>query len=122
MQYCDGEKCKGRVPTWPVHLTRHTTDFLHQFNGASYSLDALPIASPIRVVGGEIARAVDETEAALAALRIPVMARAGPLCQPIVDKRPAADRSETEVDAIRERVQAFARHFQAEIEKRTRNH
>src|SRR5262249_33443702 len=30
---------------------------------------------PIRVVGGEIARAVDETEAALAALHVPVLVR-----------------------------------------------
>jgi len=64
-------------------------------------LDALPIVSPIRVVGGEIARAVDETEAALAALHVPVLMRAGFLCQPILDKRPAADRSETEVTLLR---------------------
>ena len=62
---------------------------------ASDPLVAPPIA--IRVVSGEIARVVDETEAALAALRVPVMVRARFLCQPIVDKRPAADRSETEV-------------------------
>ena len=57
---------------------------------------------PIRVVAGEIARAVDETEAALAALHVPVLVRggAGFLCQPIVDKRPAADRSETEVTLL----------------------
>jgi hypothetical protein len=36
MKYCDGEKCKGSVPAWPVHLTSHTTEFLHQVNGASY--------------------------------------------------------------------------------------
>jgi putative DNA primase/helicase len=62
----------------------------------------LPIVSPIRVVGGEIARAVDETEEALAALHVPVLVRggAGFLCQPIVDKRPAADRSETEVTLL----------------------
>ena len=49
---------------------------------------------PIRVVAGEIARAVDETEAALAALHMPVLVRAGAgfLCQPIVDKRTAAVR------------------------------
>jgi putative DNA primase/helicase len=52
---------------------------------------------PIRVVGGEIARAVDETEEALAALHVPVLVRAGFLCQPIVDKRPAAKCRETEV-------------------------
>ena len=48
---------------------------------------------PIRVVGGEIARAVDETEEALVALHVPVLVRggAGFLCQPIVDKRPAAE-------------------------------
>ena len=57
---------------------------------------------PIRVVAGEIARAVDETEEALAALHVPVLVRggAGFLCQPIVDKRPAADRSETEVTLL----------------------
>jgi hypothetical protein len=55
---------------------------------------------PIRIVGGEIARAVDETEKALAALHVPVLVRAGFLCQPIVDKRPAADRSETEVTLL----------------------
>ena len=32
---------------------------------------------PIRIVAGEIARAVDETEEALAALHVPVMVRAG---------------------------------------------
>jgi hypothetical protein len=94
MKYCDGEKCKGRVPAWPVHFTRHITELLHQVNGASYSLNAL---APIRVVAGEIARAVDETEEALAALRVPVMVRAGFLCQPIVDNRPAAKCRETEV-------------------------
>ena len=51
---------------------------------------------PIRVVGGKIARALDETEAALAGLQVHVMVLAGFLCQPIVDKRPAADRNETE--------------------------
>jgi putative DNA primase/helicase len=60
----------------------------------------LPIVSPIRVVGGEIARAVDETEQALAALHVPVLVRADFLCQPILDKRPAADRSETEVTLL----------------------
>ena len=65
MRYCDGEKCKGSVPAWPVHLTSHTSGFLRQINGVP--LDALPIV--IRVVGGEIA--VDETEAALAALLRP---------------------------------------------------
>ena len=57
---------------------------------------------PIQVVAGEIARAVDETEEALAALHVPVLVRggAGFLCQPIVDKRPAADRSETEVTLL----------------------
>ena len=57
---------------------------------------------PIQVVAGEIARAVDETEAALAALHVPVLVRAGAgfLCQPLVDKRPAADRSETEVTLL----------------------
>ena len=55
---------------------------------------------PIRIVAGEIARAVDETEEALAALHVPVLVRAGFLCQPIVDKRPAADRSETEVTLL----------------------
>jgi putative DNA primase/helicase len=43
---------------------------------------------------------VDETEEALAALHVPVLVRAGFLCQPIVDKRPAADRSETEVTLL----------------------
>ena len=57
---------------------------------------------PIRVVGGEIARAVDETEEALVALHVPVLVRggAGFLCHPIVDKRPAADHSETEVTLL----------------------
>jgi len=57
---------------------------------------------PIRVVGGEIARAVDETEEALAAVHVPVLVRASSLCQPIEDKRPAADRSETEVTLLRQ--------------------
>src|SRR5262245_10995237 len=57
---------------------------------------------PIRVVGGEIARAVDETEEALAAPHVPVLVRAGSLCQPIEDKRPAANRSETEVTLLRQ--------------------
>ena len=57
---------------------------------------------PIRIVAGEIARAVDETEQALAALHVPVLVRggAGFLCRPIADKRPAADRSETEVTLL----------------------
>ena len=44
MKYCDGEKCKGSVPAWPVHLTSHTSDFLRQINGVP--LDVIP-NSPI---------------------------------------------------------------------------
>jgi hypothetical protein len=53
---------------------------------------------PIQVVAGEIARAVDETEEALAAMNVPVLVRAGLLCQPIVEKRPAAKYGETQVN------------------------
>ena len=50
MKYCDGEKCKGSVPAWPVHLTSHTSGFVPPINGASYLREAL---SPIRVVAGD---------------------------------------------------------------------
>jgi hypothetical protein len=40
---------------------------------------------------------VDEAEEALAALHVPVLVRAGFLCQPIADKRPSAKCRETEV-------------------------
>jgi hypothetical protein len=45
MKYCDGEKCKGSVPAWPVHLTSHTSGFLRQINGVP--LDAIPNRRPI---------------------------------------------------------------------------
>ena len=57
---------------------------------------------PIFVVNGEIARVVDEAEKALLAAGVPVMVRAGAhfLCRPVVDKRPAADNSQTEVTLL----------------------
>jgi putative DNA primase/helicase len=61
------------------------------------------LAAPeIRVVPGEIARVVDEAEAALIAAGVPVMVRAGArfLCRPVVDKRPAADNGQTEVTLL----------------------
>ena len=45
MKYCDGEKCKGSVPAWPVHLTSHTSGFLRQINGVP--LDVIPNRRPI---------------------------------------------------------------------------
>ena len=45
LRYCDGEKCKGRVPAWQVDLTRHTSGFLHQINGVP--LDVIPNRRPI---------------------------------------------------------------------------
>jgi hypothetical protein len=45
MKYCDGEKCKGSVPAWPVHLTSHTSGFLPQINGVP--LDVIPNRRPI---------------------------------------------------------------------------
>ena len=45
MKYCDGEKCKGSVPAWPVHLTSHTSGFLRQINGVP--LDVIPNMRPI---------------------------------------------------------------------------
>jgi hypothetical protein len=44
MKYCDGEKCKGSVPAWPVHLTS-PTGFLRQINGVP--LDVIPNRHPI---------------------------------------------------------------------------
>src|SRR5262245_4083348 len=44
MKYCDGEKCKGSVPAWPVHLTS-PTGFLPQINGVP--LDVIPNSAPI---------------------------------------------------------------------------
>jgi len=45
MKYCDGEKCEGNVPAWPVHLTSHTSGFLRQINGVP--LDVIPNRRPI---------------------------------------------------------------------------
>ena len=45
MKYCDGEKCKGSVPAWPVHLTSHTSGFLRQINGVP--LDVITNMRPI---------------------------------------------------------------------------
>ena len=45
MRYCDGEKCKGSVPAWPVHLTSHTSGFLRRINGAP--IDVITNMRPI---------------------------------------------------------------------------
>jgi hypothetical protein len=45
MKYCDGLKCKGSVPAWPVQLTSHTTGFLRQINDVP--LDVIPNRRPI---------------------------------------------------------------------------
>ena len=45
MKYCDGERCKGSVPAWPVRLTSHTSGFLRQINGLP--LDVIPNRRPI---------------------------------------------------------------------------
>jgi putative DNA primase/helicase len=54
----------------------------------------------IYVVGGEIARIVDQAEAALIRAAVPVMSRASMLVQPITDTRPAADGGQTEVTVL----------------------
>jgi hypothetical protein len=53
MRYCDGEKCKGRVPAWPVHLTSHATDFLREIDGARLNVPSIrrPIDEAIEVFG-----------------------------------------------------------------------
>src|SRR5262249_13304450 len=56
---------------------------------------------PIRVVGGQIARVVDEAEEALIDARVPVMVRAGMLVQPVTEKRKASHGRETEVTILR---------------------
>jgi putative DNA primase/helicase len=57
----------------------------------------------IRIVKGEIARMVDEAEAALIAVasEAPIMVRAGMLVQPIVDLLPTSDGRKTEVTLLR---------------------
>jgi len=54
MEYCDGEKCKGSVPAWPVHLTSHTSGFLRQINGVP--LDVITNMRPIDEVIGVFER------------------------------------------------------------------
>src|SRR5262249_3985443 len=58
---------------------------------------------PIRIIDGEIARIVDEAEAALLAVAdaAPIMVRAGMLVQPIVDLLPASHGRMTEVALLR---------------------
>jgi hypothetical protein len=53
LKYCDGEKCKGRVPAWPVHLTTHTSGFVRQINGAPLDVPSnrCPIDEAIEVFG-----------------------------------------------------------------------
>ena len=60
-------------------------------------------ATTIRIVKGEIARVVDEAEAALLAVvdAAPIMVRAGMLVQPIVDRLPASHGRKTEVVLLR---------------------
>ena len=60
-------------------------------------------ATTIRIVKGEIARMVDEAEAALLAVAdaAPIMVRAGMLVQPIVDLLPASHGRKTEVVLLR---------------------
>jgi putative DNA primase/helicase len=60
-------------------------------------------AAIIRMVKGEIARAVDEAESALLAVAdtAPILVRAGMLVQPIVDRLPASHERTTEVVLLR---------------------
>jgi putative DNA primase/helicase len=62
-----------------------------------------PGAATIRIVKGEIARMVDEAEAALIAVAdtAPIMVRAGMLVQPIIDLLPASHGRMTEVTLLR---------------------
>jgi putative DNA primase/helicase len=57
----------------------------------------------IRIVNGQIARIVDEAEAALLAVAdlVPIMVRAGKLVQPIVDKLPASHDRMTDVTLLK---------------------
>jgi hypothetical protein len=57
----------------------------------------------IRIVKGEIARIVDEAEAALLAVAdaVPIMVRAGMLVQPVIDQLPASHERMTDVTLLR---------------------
>jgi putative DNA primase/helicase len=57
----------------------------------------------IRIIKGEIARIVDEAEAALLAVAdvVPIMVRAGMLVQPIVDRLPASHDRMTDVTLLK---------------------
>jgi putative DNA primase/helicase len=55
----------------------------------------------IKIVGGEIARVVDEAEAALLEARVPFMVRAGMLVYPITETLQAADNQKTEATVLR---------------------
>jgi putative DNA primase/helicase len=71
--------------------------------GQQQTSTATPSMATIRIVKGEIARIVDETETALvnAAVAAPILVRAGMLVQPIVEKLPAAHGHTTEATLLR---------------------
>ena len=67
------------------------------------SAAAPPLKALIRIEKGEIARAVDEAEAALVAVAstAPILARAGMLVMPIIDRLPAAHGRMTNIALLK---------------------
>ena len=55
----------------------------------------------IQIKRGQIARVIDQAEAALIAARVPVLVRSGMLVHPIVDHLPTADGGKTEVTLLK---------------------
>src|SRR5262249_2310 len=83
---------------------RHPRERLrHHIEPIWAELQPPPPRKTIRIVKGEVARIVDEAEAALLAVAnvVPIMVRAGMLVQPIVDQLPASHDRMTDVTLLK---------------------
>jgi hypothetical protein len=54
MKYCDGEKCKGRVPAWPVHLTSPIEELIGVFERWLILKDPTPLYAVFGAVAANL--------------------------------------------------------------------
>jgi putative DNA primase/helicase len=90
-------------PDWDIEITARpeseTAKCIRDFLKA-VGVEHIPIPI-IKLVSGQLARIVDETEAALLKAGVPIMVRAGMLVHPIQETFPAADDQKTQATILR---------------------
>ena len=97
-----GDTSEGRRT--PIEVVMEFTDHKDEASAAAWlgQLLGLKDLQVIRVVGGDLARMVDEAQAALLGFGVPVFIRAGALVEPVAMMRPATRDREVEVSNLRQ--------------------